>query len=367
MGVLRAAARLIALAVVFGAATARAQTAPSTELSWSAPSACPGETSVRSDVERMLGQPLAERRDQKLRIEGTVREDAPTRFVVTLRVASARGTQRREFANTDCAKLTEAAVLVIALAIDPTLVPPAPPAPPAAGEAAVAPVATAAAEAPAPSEPATPQSPAPEAPPPPSPPSLPPAVDDPKRDDGTVSPSGKPAAKPWGLSATAVGLANAGPLPGVAFGAGARVSAGKGRFRIAVHGAYFFPKVEPVPGATSSGVELALARVGVGLCGLPFLGNPTLSACVGPVFGDMTGSGEDVENSSTEHDRWSAVLAELTLTHVTNFGLAGVVGLEGGPAIDAPRFGITQNSEPVEVYRASGWVLGGFLGVGFSN
>jgi hypothetical protein len=364
MGIFRAAARLSGLAVALGGATARAQAA-STELSWSAPNACPAEASVQSDVERMLGQPLAERRDQKLRVEGTVREDATSRFVVTLRVTSARGSQRRELSSTDCQKVTEAAVLVIALAIDPTLVPPPSSDPPDPIEPAPTPEASSAAAAAASNATAapTPAEPASE----PAAPTLFETPAAPPRDERAVSAERAPTAAPWKLSGAAVGLASGGPLPGVALGAGARLSVGRGRFRVAVHGAYFVPKVEPVPGTSSAGIELALARVGVGLCGVPVLGNPAITACVGPAFGDMKGSGEGVQNPGTEHDRWSAVLAEVTVTHVTGFGLASLAGIEGGPAIDTPRFGITENGTPVEVYRASGWVLGGFLGVGFGN
>jgi hypothetical protein len=348
MGFFRAAARLIAppafgFALATTTATARAEAPPSTELAWSAPDGCPGEASVRAEIEGLLGQTLDARRDQKLRITGDVRGDARSGFNVALRVTSARGAQRRELSNPDCHKLSEAAALVVALAIDPKLVVPPPAAPAAAPPTIVAPASSSA--------------------PPPSTPS----PSTPLRDE-TPAPSAKPGApSAWRLSALALGLASGGALPGVAFGAGARLTAGMGRFGLVAHGAYFFPKVEPVQGTSSSGIRLDLGRAGVGFCGVPLTGNPSLMACLGPVFGDMSGEGTKLENASTEHDLWTAVLAELTLTHLTSFGLTTFVGLEGGPVVDAPRFGITENGSPVEVYRASSWVFSGSLGVGFSN
>jgi hypothetical protein len=363
MGVFRTLARLSggAALVSLGAIEARADSPPSTELSWSAPASCPGEVEVRAEVERYLGQTLAARRDQKIRIDASMREDERSGFVLSLRVTSAHGVQKRELSNTDCRKLGEAGALVIALAIDPKLVVPPP---------VDAPTATPAESSPAPG--GTPIAiealPAPQPPPnaPEPTPSVAVAGPSSKRDEPAApTPSSHPSS--WRVSAAGVGLVSGGPLPGVALGAGARLSAAMGRFQILVHGAYLFPKVEPVPMSSSARIELDLFRAGVGFCALPLAGTLTLTACLGPAFGSMRGSGEDLENKRTEHDQWSAFLAELTLTRVWNGGLLGMVGIEGGPAIDAPRFGITVNGEQVEIYQASGWVLSGSLGLGFSN
>jgi hypothetical protein len=322
--------------------TAYAETPVSTELTWSAPAGCPGEAAVRAEIERLLGQTLDARRDQKLSVKGAVRGDARSGFNAALRVTSARGAQRRELSNTDCQKLSEAAALVVALAIDPKLVVPPP------------------ANLPAPeSAPATPSAPAVSVPVAATPVAL-------VRDEALPAQrkAGSPSA--WRFSVLAVGLATSGALPGVAFGAGPRLTTGKGRVGLVIHGAYLFPKVEPVPSAEPSGIELGLARVGVGLCAVP-IGKPALSACVGPVLGDMWGRGTGLENPSTEHDLWTAVAAELALTHVTSFGPTVLAGLEGGPVLGAPRFGITQNGHPLEVYRARSWFFGGSLGLGWSN
>jgi len=329
------------------------ETSPSTELSWSAPSTCPGEDALRAEVERVLGQTLAARRDQKLRIEGSVRGDAKAGFAAALRVTSARGTQARELSNADCAKLTEAAALVIALAIDPKLVVP-PPA--AASVGAVAEGDSPAQNAPPPAEPAQAAATTTE-------------TSNDERSDAAAT-SGQTAAESgssWQFSGAAVGLVSGGALPGAAFGAGARLSAGSGPFGVLVHGAYFFPKVEPVPETASSGVELDLWRVGAAVCGVPLYGTLTLTGCVGPVFGGMSGSGTGVDQASTEHDRWSALLAEVTLSYVSKAGLTALIGAEVGPALERPRFGVTLDGDDVEVFRASGWVASGFLGVGFSK
>jgi hypothetical protein len=361
---------VVGIAIASGALAplrvARAES-PSTELAWSAPSVCPEEAVVRADVERYLGQALGARRDQKLRIEGVVKEDPRAGFTVTLRVTSARGTQRRELANADCTKLSEAAALVVALAIDPKLVVPTAANPglekPSDGEEPPRP----------PSEPAEPL----ERPPTEAPVATPPATEPPVttgppalRVDREHTRSGASGSRPsssWSFSAAFTGLAGGGPLPGVALGLGARLSAGREWFRLALHGSYFFPRSEPVSMAPSSAVELDLFRAGVSVCGAPITGSIVLSACVGPTLGDLRGSGARLDNERTRHDRWSAVLGELTLAHLSSSGLMTLAGLEAGYAIEAPRFGILQNGRETEVFRASDWVAGAFLGIGLSR
>jgi hypothetical protein len=341
------------LGVITPAFTAFGETSPSTELSWSAPSTCPGEDALRAEVERMLGQTLAARRDQKLRIEGSVRGDARTGFAAALRVTSARGTQTRQLSNADCAKLTEAAALVIALAIDPKLVVPptvAAPAGTGAEDGMRVPNGAPTTE-PAKAAATTTESPSNER-------------------SNAAAASAETAADSgsfWRFSGAAIGLVSGGALPGAAFGAGARLSAGSGPFGVLVHGAYFFPKLEPVPETAASGIELDLWRVGAAVCGVPIAGTLTLTGCVGPVVGSMSGSGTGVDQASTESDRWSALLAEGTLSYVSNVGLTAIIGAEVGPALERPRFGLTLDGDDVELFRASGWVASGFLGVGFSK
>src|SRR5690242_2708151 len=139
----RGAAVPLAVAIAAALATPAAHAEPRSQwVSWRAPGACPQQAALLAQTEAFLGHPLNQR-DDRLQLDGIVQSDEERGYVVHLRVATSRGSQERDLAHRDCAELTEAAALIVALAIDPELVipekpaaapatPPAPTSPPSA-------------------------------------------------------------------------------------------------------------------------------------------------------------------------------------------------------------------------------------------
>jgi hypothetical protein len=117
-----------------------------------------------------------------------------------------------------------------------------------------------------------------------------------------------------------------------------------------------------------AGIELGMWQVGVKGCALPLTGNVSLSACLGPKLGDMYGRGnEQLENRKKEHDRWSALAAELSVAVSGKSGWMTLLGVELGRTLEAPRFGIRANGRDKPVFEAPSWTFNGFLGFGQSR
>jgi hypothetical protein len=327
--------------------TAWAQVPSGVLLSWSAPEECPSEGRFVAEVERFLGQAVGAKRDQKLTINGFVDKEPAGGFSAKLRVLSQHGTQERRLTHENCTDLTEAAALVAALAIDPTLTLESTP------------------------QKAEPPLPAPE-------PDEPPASSDPSAAEPKLVPPPTepapaklplntprvPASKPWSLSAAALAMASTGALPGAGVGLGGRLTIGRSLFQIAARGGYFLPRFVGVAGAANSGVELDLWSISVQACLVPVRGEWLASLCVGPDIGDLRGRGVDLEKRTTEHGRWSALGLDATLSHVNPWGLDTLFGVGFGPALETPRFGIKRDGRSLELFRSDGWSALAFVGIG---
>ena len=92
---------------------------PHATVSWRAPAECPGERSVVQQVERFLGQPLADATAHPVWIRGLVTKDSTAGYRLMLQMKSAEGMRGRTLQHDDCTKLAEAAALLMAMAIDP--------------------------------------------------------------------------------------------------------------------------------------------------------------------------------------------------------------------------------------------------------
>ena len=332
------------------ASLARAQTPSATALRWQAPPECPQAASFAAQVEHLLGQTLDARRDQSLHVVGEVVTSA-VGFTVQLHVTSALGTQRRELTHRDCAELSEAAALVTALAIDPHLV-----VPEARSEPAPEPE-PAAAATPVPTEPPS----KPDSKPAQEPAPLAPRVSaDRDRDTRPTQPSANLRA-----SIAALGLVGSSVLPGVGLGVGGLAALGRGPLQLAVAGTYWLPRFRALEAGAGPGIELGAWGVGLKACWLPLSGDITVTTCLGPTAGDMYGSGnEQLSDPTTEHDRWSALEAELGLAISAKSGLTTLLGLQLGKTVEAPRFGIREDGRDVPVFEANGWSFNGFVGLG---
>lgn len=107
-----------ALALLVSAPTA----AKGVELRWDAPAACPDEGALRGQVETILAAPLAAPRSRPLSVIAVVRDDGGT-WSLRIFTVSAEGMRERALRyGRDCALLTRAAAVLIAITVDPTSV-----------------------------------------------------------------------------------------------------------------------------------------------------------------------------------------------------------------------------------------------------
>jgi hypothetical protein len=311
-------------------------------VAWSAPSQCPAPAEFQAQVERFLRQPLSARRDQSFSVTGDVSADGVGAFRLELRTSTAAGQQTRTLSHRDCKELTEAGALVTALAIDPNLVVDSPSTgtfPVSAEPAAPAPP-TARASTPEPVAPATAR----------------PTSD-------RAAPRG---ISEWHPSLLALGLTGNSVLPGVGHGLGARVAAGRGAWRLTLRGANWFERFEPVRDAAASGITLSAWSLGLRACAVPVASQFSLWACLGADAGQLRGQGRDLDRARTAKEPWASLNAELNLVYASPTGLMTQLGFEFGKTLEAPRFGIAQNGQGVDVFEANEWLALASLGFGFS-
>jgi hypothetical protein len=339
----------MARGVVLGAALLLAMVGPASaqsagervSLRWSAPDECPDDAHLIASVERLLGQPLGESREQRLSIAISV-QGKPGGYSAKLSFVWPSGNEQRFLEHPECAALTEAAALLAALAIDPERVRARQDATSGEMPAAPSPVAPEPAPSPAQSEP-----------PPTAPPPAP-------------CPPARPAPPPpkQGLrgSLSALGFLGLGPLPGAVPGVAAEVGLGRGPLRAALVGRYWAPATsDPAPGGTAT-VELSLITAGLRGCILPLASDWILLGCVGADWGDMSGSGQGVDNAHTRHDTFAAIEASFSLAYARAetqplFGLGLVL-----PVLRPP-FGVQQADEEQQVFQPNQVGVVAFLGL----
>jgi hypothetical protein len=113
------------LAALCAGVGTRAAAAPPTggvEFAWDAPSeACPSEAEVVGELERLLGGPVAEQGDRRLSAIARVRREADGVWDLRLWTVTSDATRQRSMVGEDCAVLAEAAALLAAMAIDPSV------------------------------------------------------------------------------------------------------------------------------------------------------------------------------------------------------------------------------------------------------
>lgn len=88
----------------------------SLELSWNAPEACPSREAVLAELSRALGDT---RSNEKVHARARVRRDTSGSFVLSLGIRSGKLDSERTVKDPSCAVVTEAAVVMLVLAIDP--------------------------------------------------------------------------------------------------------------------------------------------------------------------------------------------------------------------------------------------------------
>jgi hypothetical protein len=94
----------------------------SVEFRWDAPAEhCPTESEVLAQLERLLGGSVAEQGDRRLAAIARVRREADGRWDLRLWTVAEDATSERSMSGSDCAVLAEAAALLAAIAIDPSV------------------------------------------------------------------------------------------------------------------------------------------------------------------------------------------------------------------------------------------------------
>jgi hypothetical protein len=97
---------------------------PTLDLDWRAPRSCPQEASVRAEVARLVGASPAS--VPRLIAQGTVLQQASHRWALTLRTVADGVSGERVLVGQSCRAVTEAAVVTLALTLNPDLILPEP-------------------------------------------------------------------------------------------------------------------------------------------------------------------------------------------------------------------------------------------------
>jgi hypothetical protein len=251
-------------------------------------------------------------------IEGHISRLGNGGYRVLLDFSTGGALRQRQIEHDDCEKLTEAAALVMAMAIDPErmrlgaseLPPPAPP-----------------------------------------PPSAPPREAEPL-------PPAESRAIAW--SVALMGSGQAGALPEVGPGIGGQIGLDPlPSFRLEVAGSYWFPTSQPLAG----GANAELWMWSAGLRGCWVRGSRwELVLCGGPEIGQVTGRGQRVEAAATATDWWGALLFGIRGGYHPSRPLELLLGIEAGASVVRPRYGVEGVGE---VFRPAPWLVRAGAGLGF--
>lgn len=305
------------------------------ELRWEAPPSCPDATAVRERVARQLASVGARGEPRKLQVEASLdtRSDTAT---LALRIASAEGEQSRVLVGRSCEEVTDAAVLIVAMTIEPGVIEAWAQGDPPGDRVSATPASAGAAGVPAPE--ATP-APAPE------------ATHAPAEATVHATAAAAPAAPPSSTSPTqpsrrpglragfdVEGGLGFGPLPGpagvVAAGLGVRGHA----FRVDATAAYWAPR----QGGTSSNpqveVRAQLWHLGARGCGVLRTGRVEVPLCAGVVGGLMHAEGEGSLRPGRARSPWAAATAGAWLVYRARPWLGLRIGAEGHVALARPAF-----------------------------
>jgi hypothetical protein len=282
----------------------KAHAAAPLTLTWDAPAGCPTASDVRAEYERLVRSSTG-RAVPALTAEAHL-EPRGARWVLRLRTVRDGIPGERELEADSCASLGRAAALVMALALGVEL-----------EDRDLPAVAPRPVEEPRPRTPPKPRvveappppPPAPEPPPPPPPPPEPVAV----APVVVAGPPPPPPAQPLGWDVAVEGRASRGPFAAPAFGVGAGLDVGRGRWLASLRLEAWLPQDEttasPAVQAHSSGLGASLSA-----CGLA-LRNPRVwvAACLGARGAALRGSSVGAPIDGSAVAPWYAATPALRL------------------------------------------------------
>lgn len=260
------------------------------EIRWQAPQECPDAVAVQARVERLLGKPLAEVEDQAVvEADAVVRARAEGGYDVALTTRSRTGERGRSLSSADCEVLADTVALVIAIAIDPRVVPMGDSGQQEALEEQAAAEVQEPPQEDVPPEPVVSE-------PEPAPPSNAPEA-------RPVDPAARPAVRAAVRAAAAAGV---GLLPGLAPGVDAAVSLLRGRLRVELGFAWWFERMVALVGAEGRAGLRAWSMDARG-CFVPSVSVVEFPLCGGVEAGLMRGRGLGIDEPARTNIPWVAV------------------------------------------------------------
>ncbi len=290
------------------------------ELDWDAPAACPEHEQIVRQVEESLGRSLGGGAEDEMSFQVVVRPTAASGFEMRLEVRVGGAERHRMLVHDDCVKLAEAAVLLIAMTIDPE-----------AQGRDVAPEAKGSATPKPATAPAEPRQP-------------------------PESPTPRRAVLREMCAGPRVSVGT-GVLPewGVGFGAEAGAKFGSS-LRVLGHLDYWPERTETV---SRGAAELEMISGGLRGC---WIGGQRweLGVCVGPQLARISGSGRNLDENRSASDRWSAVGVEARLQVPLARWLSVQTGVEFDAALERPAFEVHGFGE---VHRSAAWAFRAHAGL----
>lgn len=320
-----------AIAVLLGATAAP-------RLSWEAPAGCPDQAAAHATIERLLGGATpVEGPGAELRAEVRIVADGP-RFIAHVRLGEAGA---RTIEASTCAHAADAALLIVAMAIDPRVGTTAVPEAPLAEEP--------------PPEPEPELEPAPEPPPESEPTVGPPST---TTDTTPVEPPPSRRSPLRAMLRASAGVGVGGPPRADAVVAIGVALAGR-RFRVELDGDLWTPTTRTAPDEPSVGVEVLGWTLGVRGCGSPVANRFELPLCGGLRTGALRGRGTGALTPRAASSIWVTATAGVGLWGWIRPRFALALDVEAFVAITAPRFRLDPGGL---VYTASPGGLRAVLG-----
>ena len=301
-------------------------------LGWETVEGCPTRADVQKHVERFLGGPPSGEK-ARLSVEGQLKRQNGS-FQLSLRMTGAETHGARVLDASNCATLSEAGALLVAMAFDPDAVsasaaraeqePSSPILAPQTGAAAL---------------PSVPTGPSPAAPPIATPPTAQPSLPawKPPPRGGALAPSGARSpmpARPWTLAGGLGFLGDYGSLPSVSPGVRAQLSLGMAAYRIEA-AFQMWPSAESrlkERAAAGGTFSLVLGELRGCRILLPWAVTPpmpvSLAGCVGLEMGRIAGKGFGVTHPTEGAALWIAPTsaAELRVALAEPLGVLADVG-----------------------------------------
>lgn len=271
---------------------------------WIASRGCPTRADIVAGIEALLGEPLDADRAVVVQAEGRIERLQPDRWVLRLSIRSPTGERARVLEGTTCQELGEVAVVLVAIAIDPSVEVPDGPQEPVAQ-------------------------------------SLPPdegadvdgrqgeehtAEGGGRRDrdvtneresaaaaEQTVVSDARVSSEVRGSASVATGLL-VGPLPGVAPGLRFSLGLSWRLLAVAIGASHWFEREVRLPGYAEAGGDLRLTTGDVRVCAVPSARRLHVPLCTGVELGVLAGQGFGVANPRTGRALWAAWIADAGLT-----------------------------------------------------